>query len=140
MRSITLIGLLILSINCTTINKVTVQQWTLNGSWIPVKQEMGGASLPAQAFENQLLIINDSTYTYTAESVDKGSLTYANNKMDIYPKEGVNAGKHFTAIYKYENELLTICYNLQGDNYPQTFETKSKQFLFLSVYKKEMIK
>ena len=83
----------------------------------------------------------------SAESADKGEVTYNNGKMDIYGKEGVNAGKHFTAIYKYENlpaggagGQLTICYNLMGDSYPEAFETKSKPVLFLSVFKKEVMK
>ena len=112
----------------------------LNGTWVPIKQEIGGTLLPKAAFENQKLIINDSTYTFTAESIDKGVLKYKDDKMDIYGKEGVNAGKHFTAIYKYENEQLTICYNLLGDTYPEIFETKVKPSLFLSVFKKEMVK
>ena len=57
--------------------------------------------------------------------------------MDIYGEEGVNAGRHFTAIYKYENEELYICYNLKGDSCPGTFETKDKPLFFLSVFKKE---
>jgi hypothetical protein len=57
--------------------------------------------------------------------------------MDIYGREGVNAGKHFTCIYKYENEELTVCYNLKGDSYPQAFETKDKPLFFLSAFKKE---
>jgi hypothetical protein len=60
--------------------------------------------------------------------------------MDIYGKEGVNAGKHFTAIYKIENGQLTICYNLSGDGYPEAFETNTKPTLFLSVFKKEIKK
>jgi hypothetical protein len=52
----------------------------------------------------------------------------------------LHTGKHFTAIYKYENEQLTICYNLSGDSYPETFETKGKPMYFLSIFKKEMIK
>ena len=103
---------------------------------MPVKQEMGGTLLPKAAFENQKLIISDSTYTFIAESIDKGVVKYRDDKMDIYGKEGVNAGKHFTAIYKFENEQLTICYNLSGDSYPETFETKGKPMYFLSVFKK----
>lgn len=57
--------------------------------------------------------------------------------MDIYGKEGVNTGKHFAAIYKLNNEKLTICYNLNGDSYPSDFETKSRPALFLSVFKKD---
>ncbi|MEZ4688843.1 MAG: hypothetical protein R3A12_01140 [Ignavibacteria bacterium] len=60
-----------------------------------------------------------------------------NNKMDIYGKDGVNAGKHFKAIYKLEDELLTICYDLSGMNYPESFETGSSPALFLSVFKRE---
>ena len=108
----------------------------LNGTWVPIQQEMGGTSLPTAAFESQKLIISDSNYTFTAESVDKGVVKYSNDKMDIYGQEGVNAGKHFTAIYKFENEELIICYNLKGDSYPETFETKGKPTYFLSVFKK----
>ena len=113
---------------------------TLNGTWIPVKQEFAGSTLPPETFEKQKLIISDSNYTVIAESVDKGIVTYKGNKIDIYGKEGPNEGKHFTAIYKFEKEELTICYNLSGDSYPETFETKDKPVYFLSVFKKEATK
>jgi hypothetical protein len=71
-----------------------------------------------------------------AESVDKGVVKYKEDKIDIYGKDGVNAGKHFTALFKLENGLLTICYNLKGDNYPESFDTKGKPLFFLSVFKK----
>ena len=108
----------------------------LNGNWQPVKQEFAGNPLPIAAFESQKLIISDSLYTVIAESVDKGVLRFAEGRMDIYGKEGVNSGKHFTALYKLDNEQLTICYDLSGKAYPETFETKSKTLLFLSVFKK----
>ena len=118
----------------------TIQSNYLNGVWIPIKQEMGGNELPSIAFATQQLIISDSNYTFSAESIDKGILKFSDNKIDIYGKEGVNTGKHFTTIYKYENELLTICYNLLGNSYPETFVTKNKPTLFLSVYKKAIKK
>ena len=52
-------------------------------------------------------------------------------------KDGVNKGNHFTGIYKFENELLLICYNLSGDKYPEAFETKDKPTYFLATFKKE---
>jgi uncharacterized protein (TIGR03067 family) len=139
MRLITLISLLILTVGGGTKN-AAMQSDKLNGSWVPVKQQLGKAVLPATAFANQKLIISDSTYTVIAESIDKGTVKYSGDKMDIYGKEGVNTGKHFTAIYKYENGQLTICYNLKGDSYPETFDTNGKPALFLSVFKKEMMK
>jgi|ERR1700722_2156716 len=112
----------------------------LNGTWIPVKQEMNGEALPESSFQNQRLIISDSNYTFSAESVDKGIAKFSDGKLDIYGKEGVNTGKHFTAIYKLENHLLTICYNLKGDDYPETFDSKGKPLFFLCVFKKENAK
>jgi uncharacterized protein (TIGR03067 family) len=137
MRSILFIPLLILGLSCNGPKKATMNPDKLNGSWVPVKQEMGGVLLPKAAFENQKLIIGDSTYTVIAESTDKGVVKHKDDKMDIYGKEGPNAGKHFTAIYKVENGLLTICYNLSGNGYPEAFETKDKPLIFLSVFKKE---
>ncbi|HXB42626.1 MAG TPA: hypothetical protein VNV85_01140 [Puia sp.] len=112
----------------------------MNATWVPIKQEIGGTALPKTVFETQKLIISDSNYTFIAESTDKGVVKYMVDKMDIYGRQGVNAGKHFTALYKFENEQLSICYNLAGDSYPQTFETKGKPMYFLSVFKKEMTK
>jgi uncharacterized protein (TIGR03067 family) len=145
MRILTIISLLVLCLGCASTknsgsDSYRVKSNKLNGNWIPIKQEIGGKLLPTAAFESQKLIINDSTYTLIAESIDKGLVEVKEDKMDIYSKEGVNSGKHFTAVYKIENELLTICYNLSGDPYPETFETKSKPTLFLSVFKKEINK
>ena len=137
MRSITFIFLLILGLSCGSTKNVAKSSNKLNGSWVPIKQEIGGTMLPEAAFKTQKLIISDSNYTFSAESVDKGVVKYRDNKMDIYGKEGVNAGKHFTAIYRFDSEQLTICYNLAGDSYPEAFETKSKRTLFLCVFKKE---
>ena len=136
MKQLTILLLICLSIGCTSTKNTNTNSNFLNGIWMPVKQEIGGKELPAAAFEKQKLTISDNTYIVIAESIDKGEVIYRNGKMDIYGKEGVNKGKHFTAIYKYENGQLTICYNLSGDSYPVTFETKSKSMLFLSVFKK----
>ncbi len=140
MRQLTILLFVCLAIGCSSTKKATMTTNKLNGTWVTVKLEIDGAPLPASAFENQKLILNDSTYTYIAESVDKGVVKYNENKIDIYGREGVNAGKHFTAIYKFENEQLTICYNLSGDAYPETFETKGKSMYFLAVFNKTHLK
>lgn len=122
---------------CAGTKHTAAKQDSLNGRWTPIKQEIGGKSLPAVVFQKQQLVLMDTLYTLVAESVDKGVLTYRNGQMDIYGREGVNKGKHFTAIYKLEQDQLTICYNLTGDSYPSGFETASKPLLFLSVFKKD---
>lgn len=140
MRQLTISLFICLTIGCATTKMTNLPSNFLNGTWTPVKQELGGTQLPATAFENQKLTLVDSIYTSSAESIDKGIFTYSNGKMDIYGKEGVNTGKHFTAIYKFDNEQLTICYNLSGDSYPETFETKGKPKYFLSVFNRELMK
>ena len=140
MRLLTIFSVLMLSISCSSTKNTKIKADDLNGAWIPIQQEIAGKQLPAAAFEKQKLIISDNTYTLMAESVDKGEVNYSNGKMDIYGKEGVNTGKHFTAIYKYENGQLTLCYNLAGDSYPETFETTNKPTFFLSVFKRETTK
>src|SRR4026209_2138522 len=110
---------------CSTTN-ISAQSNKLNGTWVPVKLEINGNALPAETFEKQKLIINDTAYTFIAESVDKGIISFKDGKMDIYGKDGVNAGKHITTIYKFENDQLVICYYLAGDKYPESYETKGK--------------
>lgn len=136
MRGILYIFMAIFFTSCAGTKNAVTNTNKLNGAWVPVKEEMSGKDLPAAIMEHQKLTINDTTYIMAAESVDNGSVKYNGNKMDIYGREGVNAGKHFTAIYKYENEQLTICYNLAGDSYPDAFETKGKPTYFLAVFKR----
>lgn len=108
-----------------------------NGTWKTVRLEIDGSELPAESFQAQKLILSDSNYTFIAESVDKGIVRYKDGKMDIYGKDGVNNGRHFTAIYKFEGDLLVICYNMTGDKYPESFETKGKPAYFVAAFKKE---
>jgi uncharacterized protein (TIGR03067 family) len=130
----------VIGAGCTGTKKAATMPNKLNGTWVPVKLEINGQLLPPESFEKQKLIINDSAYTFIAESVDKGVVTSKDNKLDIYGRDGVNKGKHFTAIYKFENEQLIICYNLAGDVYPATFETTGKPMYFLATFKKEPTK
>jgi uncharacterized protein (TIGR03067 family) len=140
MRPATCISLLILAISCLNTNYAAAQSNPLNGTWIPIQQEMGGKQFPQSVFASQKLIISDSMYTVMAESVDKGIIHTQEDKMDIYGKDGVNAGKHFMALYKIENGQLTICYNLAGDHYPEAFETKGRPMFFMSVFQNEIKK
>lgn len=128
--------LALLTIGFVACNSATKNN-DLDGTWIPVKQDFGGVAIPDSLFSKETLTINDSNYTMVAESVDKGIVRRNGDKMDIYGKDGVNAGKHFTAIWKFEKDELTICYNLAGDVYPESFDTKGKQMFFMSVFRKK---
>jgi len=139
MKHLSILLLLCLFLGCTS-TKTTHTKSLLDGVWVPTQQELGGKELPPAAFQGQKLVLDGKAYTFTAESVDKGEVTYSDGQMDIYGKEGVNEGKHFTAIYKYEDEQLTLCYNLAGTDYPSGFDTEGKPLFFLCVFKKSSSK
>ncbi len=137
MRSKSFLYLLLLAIGCTGTKRASMSSGQLNGIWVPVKQEFAGAAMPPAVYAKQQLIIRDNIYIFNAESEDKGKLQYRDGKMDIYGREGVNKGKHFTTIYKLENGELTVCYDLSGKTYPESYDTKGKPMFFLSVYRKK---
>jgi uncharacterized protein (TIGR03067 family) len=112
-------------------------QSKMQGTWLPVRQEMGGKALPPAVYKGQKLIMQDSLYTVIAESVDKGVVKTNGNQLDIYGRDGVNKGKHFTAIYQLKDGELSICYNLADSVYPDAFTTQGHPLYFLSVFKKE---
>jgi len=136
MRQLFFLLLLCTCISCLVTHDLHHKDYPLNGDWVPIQQEMAGKILPMMAMGDQKLTLKDTSYTLVAESVDKGSVHYANGKMDIYGRDGVNAGKHFMAIYKLENEQLTVCYNLMGDGYPPSYDTKQHPMYFRSVFKR----
>ena len=123
--------------SCDPSKKSQTSKYPLNGTWVPVREVMGGKELPPVSFSTQKLIIADDHYIFNAESEDTGDLSYANGTMDIYGRKGVNTGKHFMTRYKMENGHLIICYNLAGTAYPADFETKGKPGYFLAEYEKK---
>lgn len=137
MKAFTIFFLICLTVSCSSTKETALNSGNLNGSWQPIMEEIDGQELPQTSFEGHRLAIADSVFLFVAEGVDEGIIKYENGKMDIYIQDGVNRGKHFPAIYKLENGLLTICYNLSGDKYPEAFETKSNPNYLLSVFRKE---
>lgn len=109
---------------------------SLNGTWVPVKEEMGGIKFPASSFSQQVLTVTDNQYTMTAESIDKGEFSFNGNQIDIIGTEGPNKDRNFKAIYKIEGDLLTICYNLKGDSYPEVFSTQGESMYFMATFER----
>ena len=137
MKSLIVLFMVYFIFGCSSSQESASNSGDLNGGWLPIKQEMGGKEMPIESFEAERLAIVGKSFLFVAESADEGTVTYSNGKMDIYVEVGVNAGRHFMAIYKLEQNLLTICYDLKGGDYPASFDTSTNPNLFLSVFRKE---
>lgn len=137
MKPIFIISVIYLMISCSSTEETLSTSGELNGGWLPIKQEIGGQELPPDSFENQRLAIVGKSFLFVADGADQGSVTYGNGKMDIYIEVGVNAGRHFKAIYNLENNMLSICYDLSGGTYPESFDTTINPKIFLTVFRKE---
>lgn len=122
---------------CTLIKKTEKFNPALNGTWVPTSQSLGDYQLPKSFYERQQLIIDNDKYTVYAENIDKGEMKFKGNKIKIHSTDGANKGKRFTAIYKLENDQLTICYNLSGKNFPTEFSSAKHPQYFLSVFKRK---
>ena len=137
MKILSVLILFFLIVSCSSTKETASNSGKLDGDWYPIRQEMKGQELPLASFDNQKLAIIGNSFIFMAESADEGNVTYDKDRMDIYVEVGVNAGRHFKAIYKFENDLLTICYDLKGGDYPANFNTSENPNLFLSVFRKE---
>jgi len=134
MRRFLIAAVALYGLACVNNKKIGTDLNPLQGRWAPVKEVIGGKNIPSAVFDKQLLTVNDSNYTFSAESVDRGVVVRAGNQLDIYGREGVNAGKHFTAIFRREQDQLYICYDLTGKGYPASFDTGTSNQRFLAVF------
>jgi len=136
MKHLLFIYFIFLIVGCSSTKDTGTNSGELNGDWYPIREEMSGQELPLNSFENQKMVIIGNSFIFMAESADEGNITYDKGKMDIYVDVGVNAGRHFKAIYKFENEFLIICYDLKGGDYPESFDTSVNLNLFMSVFQR----
>lgn len=109
----------------------------LNGTWRPVSEILAGNPFPETLWANQRLMMYDSSYIVSAETVDAGKAILTDSTMDIYGLEGPNAGRHFKARYKLVNDTLTICYDLTGTLYPEAFISGPENYYFLATFVRE---
>jgi uncharacterized protein (TIGR03067 family) len=110
---------------------MTTNKPNLNGTWRTVHQEFEGREVPQVEFKGHELILQDSTYIMIGARMDEGIILVDGQKLYIYGTDGANNGRHYSAIYKLEENRLTICYNLAGQKHPSDFRTAGKIKHFL---------
>ena len=116
---------------------------TLQGSWIPVKAELGGQPLPADVLKKITLILTNQNYevTITGEQSDFGTWSIDTSTkpkgMTIVGTKGPNAGKTFPCIYEVKGNTFRICYDLSGTKQPTEFKTATGTKLYLVTYNRK---
>jgi uncharacterized protein (TIGR03067 family) len=116
------------------------RQNPIEGIWVPISAELNGRPFPDEILKTIQLSIKGNDYVVNVGGVvDHGYIILDTTKipmtMDIVGTEGPNKGKTIPAIYKVENRLLIICYDLDGHNRPVEFKSKPQSQLFLATYK-----
>jgi|SRR5579871_576429 len=114
----------------------------LNGKWKIKKAELGGKQLPAPAFADMTLELDETSYQLREkEVIDSGLIELINERepkaLLITSVFGPNKGKTFSCIYKFEtDDDMLMCYNLGGGSFPEAFATFENTLLYLVHYKR----
>jgi len=116
----------------------------LEGAWLPVAAYIAGDVLPVTELRIARLLIKSAAYQildHQQRIVDRGEIrldTAANPAaMDIVGLEGPHAGRTLLAIYEISNDLLSICYDMEGPNRPRSMQPEEDQVLLLITYARD---
>lgn len=124
-------------------NKADLEKMT--GAWVVAQVEAGGSELSKELFADVTLTLDGEKYQVDGipDGPQKGVVTIDATKdlkeMTIEPKEGPGDKKPLKAIYKFEDDKLTVCYDLKGEAFPKAFKTEpgTQQLLIVYEVKKE---
>ncbi len=111
----------------------------LDGSWQPVRAELGGQPFPAAVLATMKLVLAGDRYTvFVGGAKDEGTVRRLPDTvpaaLDITGVEGPNAGLTIPAIYHARGDTLEVCYNLGGPERPAAFATAAGTQQFLVTY------
>ena len=115
---------------------------TVEGSWTPIKAELGGQPMPDAILKTISLKLADGKY----EAMGGGRPDYGTYSLDtaVQPKSmsvtstnGPNQGKTFPCIYELNGDTLRICYDLSGTKRPTEFKSVAGTQLYLVTYSRK---
>ena len=116
----------------------------LEGAWLPVAAYVAGEVLPVTELRIARLLITEAGYQildHQQHVVDRGELRLdaaSAAAMDLVGLEGPNAGRTLLAIYELSNDLLSICYDMEGGaERPRSMQPEEDQVLLLITYARD---
>lgn len=114
----------------------------LLGTWRPTAGELSGQKVPDAVLKATQMVLGKGTYVVTVgDVVDQGTwkvdATTDPKNLDIVGTDGPNKGKTLLAIYRFDGDRLTVCYDLLGKQRPGAFETRQTQPYYLVTYERK---
>ena len=116
---------------------------SLEGTWRLTSVEINAQPLSMEKLQEVRLVVQGPKYSLVLANtrVEMMHVLHADKQpkaMDLTIAEGPEKGKVFPAIYKLEDETLTVCRNIKPDmDRPVEFSTKPDTGLMLVVWTRQ---
>jgi uncharacterized protein (TIGR03067 family) len=118
-------------------------QQGLEGAWVPIAASVSGKELLVAELRVKYLVLDGHDYNIVDRSnqiVDQGEYLVNDNArpstIDIVGRDGPNAGRSLLAIFELQDNRLTVCYNLEGQNRPANMQAQDDQLLLSITYER----
>ena len=111
-----------------------------DGVWKVKSAVVAGQPLPPEAANAITLTLTNEKYVVDlGGAIDKGTFTAdlstTPNRMTIQGTEGPNAGKTMLTIFDAPDaQTMRLCYDLEGKEFPQAFESTAENKYFFVTY------
>ena len=111
---------------------------SLEGIWQPVYAEHDGEETPRMVLGKMEVELAKGKYTvrFGGVAADHGTYTIEAEGMTLLGVTGPNAGRIIPCIFKFADDMLSICYGLSGTR-PEKFTTAKGQQLYLANYQRK---
>ena len=112
---------------------------SLNGEWTVASGTMDGQTVPANALTSMKLTINSANFSAVSGSLTSSGTLGANSlaspaQLVFTIDNGADSGNKVNAIYKFNNDELTITFS-KGGSFPSGFDSTAENKCLQLVYR-----
>jgi uncharacterized protein (TIGR03067 family) len=111
---------------------------SLEGIWQPLYAELDGEEAPKMMLDKMEIVLTGGEYAvrFGGVTADQGTYVVDAGGITLVGVTGPNAGRTIPCIFKFKEEVLTICFGLSGTR-PAKFATGKDQQLYLVNYRRK---
>ncbi len=113
----------------------------IQGTWRPLKAELGGEAAPELVLRRQVFALCDGRYTlhFDRKVVEAGDYEFTPGgelkALVFRSTQGIHAGRTLPCIYQLAGDRLRVCWGLDGTR-PDAFTARSPE-RYLVIYKRQ---